>query len=202
MPIKDIKDKILENAIQEREDILKKANEEIKKIRKTAENELKEIKDKITLTYEQEAEIKENEIITEAKLNANKEILSEKQSIIEELFKETEKRIKKLDKQQYKKFIERLILENIESGNETIYISDNDREIINQDFIDNINKKLKENNKNGELKISEKSIPIRGGVVLGTDEVKKNASLEIILEKIKENMETQLNQFLFQKKEE
>jgi len=118
------------------------------------------------------------------------------------LFKEAENRIIETDKEKYKDFIERLIFENIENGNETIYISDNDRKIINQEFLDNINKKLKENNRKGELNIYEKSIPIRGGVVLGTDEVKKNASLEIIFEKIKEDLEAKLNQFLFQKKEE
>ncbi|MFA5563846.1 MAG: hypothetical protein WDA32_06630, partial [Candidatus Caldatribacteriota bacterium] len=89
-----------------------------------------------------------------------------------------------------------------ELGNETIYISEKDQKIIDNAFIENINKKLISNHKKGKLKLSEKSISIRGGVVLGTEDIKKNASLEIMLERTKEDIETKLNKFLFLENEE
>jgi len=202
MPIKDIKDKILENAFQEKDKIIEEAKKEVEKIKEEAKNEIEKIKNNILQDYKQEADIKENKIITEAKLNANKDILSEKQLILEEIFLEAERRIQKLDKQRYKKFIENLIFENIELGNETIYISEKDQKIIDNAFIENINKKLISNHKKGKLKLSEKSISIRGGVVLGTEDIKKNASLEIMLERTKEDIETKLNKFLFLENEE
>ncbi|MFA5563029.1 MAG: V-type ATP synthase subunit E, partial [Candidatus Caldatribacteriota bacterium] len=163
MPIKDIKDKILENAFQEKDKIIEEAKKEVEKIKEEAKNEIEKIKNNILQDYKQEADIKENKIITEAKLNANKDILSEKQLILEEIFLEAERRIQKLDNQRYKKFIENLIFENIELGNETIYISEKDQKIIDNAFIENINKKLISNHKKGKLKLSEKSISIRGG---------------------------------------
>ncbi|MDD4288874.1 MAG: V-type ATP synthase subunit E [Candidatus Caldatribacteriota bacterium] len=202
MPIKDIKDKILENAFQEKDKIIEEAKNEVEKIKEEAKNEIEKIKNNILQDYKQEADIKENKIITEAKLNANKDILSEKQLILEEIFLEAERRIQKLDNQRYKKFIENLIFENIELGNETIYISEKDQKIIDNAFIENINKKLISNHKKGKLKLSEKSISIRGGVVLGTEDIKKNASLEIMLERTKEDIETKLNKFLFLENEE
>jgi V/A-type H+-transporting ATPase subunit E len=202
MPIKDIKDKILENAFKEKDKIIEEAKNEVEKIKEEAKNEIEKIKNNILQDYKQEADIKENKIITEAKLNANKDILSEKQLILEEIFLEAERRIQKLDKQRYKKFIENLIFENIELGNETIYISEKDQKIIDNAFIENINKKLISNHKKGKLKLSEKSISIRGGVVLGTEDIKKNASLEIMLERTKEDIETKLNKFLFLENEE
>ncbi|MDD2352022.1 MAG: V-type ATP synthase subunit E [Atribacterota bacterium] len=202
MPIKDIKDKILENAFQEKDKIIEEAKKEVEKIKEEAKNEIEKIKNNILQDYKQEADIKENKIITEAKLNANKDILSEKQLILEEIFLEAERRIQKLDNQRYKKFIENLIFENIELGNETIYISEKDQKIIDNAFIENINKKLISNHKKGKLKLSEKSISIRGGVVLGTEDIKKNASLEIMLERTKEDIETKLNKFLFLENEE
>ena len=202
MPIKDIKDKILENAFQEKDKIIEEAKKEVEKIKEEAKNEIEKIKNNILQDYKQEADIKENKIITEAKLNANKDILYEKQLILEEIFLEAERRIQKLDKQRYKKFIENLIFENIELGNETIYISEKDQKIIDNAFIENINKKLISNHKKGKLKLSEKSISIRGGVVLGTEDIKKNASLEIMLERTKEDIETKLNKFLFLENEE
>jgi len=202
MPIKDIKDKIIEDALHEKEKIIKEANENIKKIRDNHQKELNSIKNNIMERCEQEAELKEKNIITEARLEANKEILSEKQAIIEEIFKEAENRIEKLDNKKYAKLMEKLILENVENGEETLYFGDNERKEINQNLIKDINEKLKSKGKKGNLKISKKSMPIKGGIIIGTDEIRKNASLEVILEKIKEDIETKLNQFLFQKNED
>ena len=97
--------------------------------------------------------------------------------------------------------MEKFILENVEIGDETVYIGNQERQSINQEFIIKINKKLKAQGKKGELKLSEDRLPIKGGVVLGTGDIKKNASLEVILENIKDEIETQLNQFLFAKNE-
>ncbi|MFW6148536.1 MAG: V-type ATP synthase subunit E [Atribacterota bacterium] len=202
MPIKDIKDKILADAQNEKDSIIKKAEEYIKDTKENLQNEINSIKKEIMERYEQDAELKEKKIITEARLKANKEILSEKQAIIEEIFKEVENRIRKLDEEKYVNLIEKLILENIENGDETIYIGNQERKSINQKFIDDLNKKLKSQGKQGELKLSKKNVPIKGGIILGTDEIRKNASLEIILEKIKEDIEIKLNQYLFQKDEE
>ena len=202
MPIKDIKDKIIEDALHEKEKIIKEANENIKKIRNNNQEKLNSIENNILEQYEQEAELKEKNIITEARLEANKEILFEKQAIIEEIFKEAENKIEKLDNKKYAVFMEKLILENVENGDETLYIGDNERKEINQNFINDINEKLKSKGKKGSLKLSKKSMPIKGGIIIGTNEIRKNASIEVILDKIKEDIETKLNQFLFQKNED
>src|SRR6056297_153035 len=202
MPIKNIKDKIIEDALHEKEKIIKEANENIKKIRNNNQEKLNSIENNILEQYEQEAELKEKNIITEARLEANKEILFEKQAIIEEIFKEAENRIEKLDNKKYANFMEKLILENVENGDETLYIGSNERKEINQNFINDINDKLKSKGKKGSLKLSKKSMPIKGGIIIGTNEIRKNASIEVILEKIKEDIETKLNQFLFQKNED
>jgi V/A-type H+-transporting ATPase subunit E len=199
MSIKDIKDKILESATQEKDKIIEEANNEINYFKKNAHYEIESIKKSIKERYEQEAELEEKKIITEAKLETNKKVLSEKQAIIKDIFQEAEKRIENMNKEKYFHFMERLIIENTESGDETIYLGNNERKEINQDFINNINKKLKSKGKKGELKLAEKTLNIKGGVVLGTEEIRKNASLDVIFDKIKDNIETKLNQFLFQK---
>lgn len=202
MPIKDIKDKIMEDALEEKEKIINKAKEHIKNMKENIQKEMDSMKNDMMEHHHQEAELKEKKIITEAKLETNKEILSEKQSIIEEIFSEAENRIEKLDDKKYADLLEKLILENVEHGDESIYLGDKERKSINQEFVNSINKKLKSQGKKGELKLSKKAIPIKGGIILGTDEIRKNASFEVILEKIKENMEIKLSQFLFHKIEE
>lgn len=199
MPIKDIKDKIIESATKEKEIILQKAKEEIRKIKDDTKKEIEIIKKNITEQFKTEAELKEKRIITEAKLKANKDILAEKQSIIEELFNDVIEKIEKLDEDKYLSFMENLIFDNVEYGDETVYIGTRERKQINKEFIDNINSKLQSKGKKGKLKLATKKIPIRGGVVLGTEEIRKNASLEILLDRLKDDIETELSQFLFKK---
>jgi V/A-type H+/Na+-transporting ATPase subunit E len=202
MSIKDIKDKILESATQEKNKIIEEANNNLKIFKENAQNEINYIKNNIMDRYEQEAELAEKKIITEAKLESKKEILSEKQAIIEDIFREVENKIKELYNEKYINFMEKLILDNVETGDETLYLGKNERKEINQDFINNINKKLKSKGKKGELKIAKKTLSIKGGIVLGTEEIRKNASLDVIFDDIRDNIETKLNHFLFQENEE
>lgn len=199
MPIKDIKDKIIESAIKEKEMILQKANEEIRKIKDDTKKEIEINKKNIAEQFKIDAELKEKRIITEAKLKANKDILAEKQSIIEELFNGVIDKIEKLDDKTYLSFMEKLILDNVEYGDENVYIGTRERKEVNKDFIEKINSKLKNKGKKGQLQLAAKNILIRGGVVLGTEEIRKNASIEILLDRLKEDIETELSQFLFKK---
>ena len=202
MPMKDIKDKIIEDALQEKDKIIEDAKKNIKNMEEDFQKDIDAIKKEIMDRYEQEAELKEKKIITEARLEAKKSILSEKQAFVDEIFQEAANRIEKLGDKAYSKLMEELIFENVEHGDEEIYIGNEERKHINQEFLDEINKKLTSQGKKGELKFSKRHLPIKGGIILGTDEIRKNASIEVILENIKEEIETKLNQFLFQKNEE
>jgi V/A-type H+-transporting ATPase subunit E len=201
MPINDIKEKILKDALEEKEKILKDAEIKIENFKKQIKEENESIRQNIMERYMQEAELKEKKIITEAKLNAKKDILAEKQAIIDEIFLEVTKRINKLEDKEYLSFIEKLILENVEQGEETVYIGKQERASINEEFIAKINKKLNTQSKKGEVKLAKERLPITGGIILGTEEIKKNASLEVLLEKIKSETETKLNQLLFDEKQ-
>ncbi len=202
MSINEIKEKILGDALEEKRKIQKEAEIEIEKIKSLAKKEIESIKKEILERYNQESELKEKKIITEAILNTKKDILSEKQAIINNIFSEALNRINKLEDEKYLSLLEKLILDNIETGEETVYIGKQERKAINHEFIKKINEKLNLQGKKGLLELSKKRLPILGGVVLGSGEVKKNASLEVILEKVKDEIETELNKFLFVKHED
>lgn len=202
MSLKDIKEKILLDASQVKDRIWEDAKIKIEGIKKQESKENETIEYSILEKYRQEAELKEKKIITEARLNAKKDLLSEKQTIINNIFSETLKRIIEFDDKKYLSLIENLILENVEIGDETIYLGNQERDSINQEFIAKINGKLKKQSKRGELTISKNRLPIVGGVIIGTGQIKKNASLEVVLEKTKDEMETRLNHFLFDMTEE
>ncbi|NCO24637.1 MAG: hypothetical protein COZ07_09225 [Candidatus Infernicultor aquiphilus] len=197
MTIKDINEKIISDAQIQADKIITQAEDKTKEIIKKGKEEADNIKNIILGKNNQEASLKKNKILTEANLEARKTILLEKQKIMEGAFNKALESILKLDDKDYHNFIKKLILDNIEKGNETIFIASSDKNKISKDFIEDINKTLEVKDKKGELKLSTSYLPIQGGVIIGSGKVRKNISLELLLKKVREESEIEIGKYLF-----
>lgn len=197
MTIKDINEKIISDAQIQADKIITQAEDKAKEIIKKGKEEADNIKNIILGKNNQEASLKKSKILTEANLEARKIILSEKQKIVEGAFNKALESILKLDDKDYHNFIKKLILDNIEKGDETIFIASSDKNKISKDFIEDINKTLEVKDKKGELKLSTSYLPIQGGVIIGSGKVRKNISLELLLKKVREESEIEICKYLF-----
>lgn len=197
MTIKDINDKIISDAKIQASKIITQAEDNANNIIKKGEKEADNVKKIILYKINQEASLKKSKILTEANLEAKKTILLEKQKIMEDVFDKALESIAKLNSKDYLNFIKKLILDNIESGDETIFTGSLDKNKICKDFIEEINKELKAKDKKGELRLSTSYLPIKGGVVIGSGKIRKNISLEFLLKKIREELEIQISKDLF-----
>lgn len=197
MAIKDIKEKIMSDAKIEANKIIDEANNKAKEIKEKGEKEARDIKSKILNKIDQEILLKKGKIITEANLEAKKNILAAKQKIIEETFNKALEEIINLNDKPYCNFIKKIILDNIEKGDETIFISPLDKDRVSKDFIRDINYELEAKGKKGNLKLSPSYLQIRGGVVIGSNNIRKNSSLELIFKKVREELEIKIIQYLF-----
>jgi V/A-type H+-transporting ATPase subunit E len=197
MTIKDISEKIISDARIQADKIIAQAEDNANNIIKKGKKEADNIKNLILYKSNQEASLRKSKILTEANLEAKKIILSEKQKIIENVFNKASESILKLDNKDYRNIIKKMILDNIETGDETIFIDHSDQEKISESFIEDINKELKSKGEKGELKLSTSFLPIKGGVVIGSGKIRKNISLEFLLKKIREELEIQISKDLF-----
>lgn len=197
MAIKDIKEKIIFDAKIEANKIIDEANNKAKEIKEKGEKEARDIKSKILNKIDQEILLKKGKIITEANLEAKKNILAAKQKIIEETFNKALEKIINLNDKPYCNFIKKIILDNIEKGDETIFISPLDKDRVSKDFIRDINYELEAKGKKGNLKLSPSYLQIKGGVVIGSNNIRKNSSLELIFKKVREELEIKIIQYLF-----
>jgi len=197
MTIKDIKEKIISDAKNEANKIIKEANSKAKEIKEKAEKESSEIKVEILNKINQEIVLKKGKIITEANLEAKKNILSTKQEIIDNTFNKALDKIIRLDNKLYRKFIKKIILDNVEKGDETIFISLSDKDKISKDFIQEINRELETKGKKGNLNLSSSYLQIKGGAVIGSNNIRKNSSLELIFKKVREDLGIEISQYLF-----
>ena len=197
MTIKDINNKIISDARIQAEKIITQAEDNANNIIKKGEKEANNIKNVILYKNTQEASLKKSKILTEANLKAKKTILLEKQKIIEDVFDKALEIILKLNVKEYHNFIKKLILDNIEIGDETIFIGSSDQRKISESFIEDINKELKSKGEKGVLKLSVSYLPIKGGVVIGYGKIRKNISLELLLKNVREESEMQISKDLF-----
>lgn len=197
MTIKDINDKIISDAKIQASKIITQAEDNANNIIKKGEKEADNVKKVILYKINQEASLKKSKILTEANLEAKKTILLEKQKIMEDIFDKALESITKLNSKDYLNFIKKLILDNIEIGDETIFTGSLDKNKISKDFIEEINKELKTKHKKGELRLSTSYLPIKGGIVIGSGKIRKNISLEFLLKKIREELEIQISKDLF-----
>ncbi|MDD5015139.1 MAG: V-type ATP synthase subunit E [Atribacterota bacterium] len=197
MTIKDINDKIISDAKIQANKIIDQAEDDANNIKRKGEKEADNLKKVILYKINQEASLKKNKILTEANLEAKKTILVEKQKIMEDVFTKALEGILKLSRQDYLHFIKKLILDNIEKGDEAIFIGSLDKNKISQDFIEKINKELEAKGKKGELRLSNSYLPIKGGILIGSGAVRKNISLELLLKHIREESEMQISKILF-----
>lgn len=197
MAIKDIKAKIISDAEIEANKIINEAANKAKEIKEEAEKEGRDIKSKILKRINQEILFKKGKIITEANLEAKKTILLEKIKIIDETFKKALENIMNLDDEPYRNFIKKIILDNIDKGDETIFISTLDKDRITKDFIQEINYNLEAKSKKGNINLSPSYLQIKGGVVIGSNNIRKNSSLELIFKEVREELEIKISQYLF-----
>jgi V/A-type H+-transporting ATPase subunit E len=197
MTIKDINNKIISDARFQAEKIITQAEDNATNIVKKGEKEADNSGSLILYKNKQEASLKKSKILTEAILEAKKTILLEKQKIIEDIFNKALEIILKLNDKEYHDFIRKLILDNIEIGDETVFIGSSDKRKISESFIEDINKELKSEGEKGALKLSTSYLPIKGGVIIGSSKIRKNISLELLLKDVREESEMQISNILF-----
>jgi len=197
MSIKDINEKIIFDAKIQADKIIAQAEDNANNIINKGKKEADNIERMIFYKINQEAYLKKSKILTEANLGVKKTILSEKQKIMEDVFGNSLESILKLDDKDYRNFIKKLILDNVEKGDETIFIGSPDKNRITKDFIQDINKELKAKGKKSELRLSTSYLPIKGGIIIGSGTIRKNISLELLIKNVREESEMQINKILF-----
>ena len=198
MSIKEIKEKILSDAQSRVDEMILTAETKAKEILFKGKKEAERLKKEILSNHQQEGLLKKNKILTDANLNAKKILLQEKQVIIESVFSKALQKIITMDDQKYRHYIEKLLLDNIEDGSEIISISEGDKQRIDVEFIEKMNKKLKSNGKKGDLRLADSFAKIKGGVIISSGNIKKNISLEFLILKAKEKYEMEINKQLFE----
>ena len=187
------KDQIIESIIKDAKDfasqIIKEADEKSASIKDVAQT--KAAAEEMQAIEIAEAEVKENlkRQASVTSLDVRKFSLSLKQELVGKCFNDALKSLVGLSNEKNALLIKGL-LKNAEDG-ERVTIAAKDKAFINQKFLNEAapGKKLTLNEKNGNFS---------GGIVLSEKSYEKNLSFEVLLEEIKQEIEPQVSQKLFE----
>ena len=146
-----------------------------------------------SLAQKAQQETKEH-LLAAVRMDIAKQELAEKRAILDEVFALAQSQMQKLDDKSYRKLMARLIGESIETGDEEVIVDKADSR-IDAEFIQSVNQKLK-----GSLRLAaEKRDLGGGGFVLRRGDILTNASLDVLLEQVRKELEMELAGELFGK---
>lgn len=194
------------NAEQVVKKILSEANEQAQAIAQQAaqkrDQQLRQLDEELT-AYRAEterlaceaAEDRQARMLAAARMDNSRAMLAAKVELLDEAFRKAQERIVQLPDEQYKALMTTLMKQAVQTGDEEVVVAKGERRITDE-FVKQINRQLGTGFK-GNLRLSDKHADIKGGFLLARGKVQMNASVEVLVDRLRETMETELAAKLF-----
>ena len=196
--IAKIKEKILEEAREEKQKRIEDAKAQARDIKAKHDHKAEEMLDDILDKAGKAAEEKKRRILSMAQLENRKALLQAKQQIIDEVFEKAKAKLKKIPDDKYRDLIADMLKKSVITGNEEVEISENDKNRISPDFLAKVNETLKGLGKQGNLRISEIPGRMIGGFILKSEDLEVNNTFDSLINMEREELETQIAKILFE----
>lgn len=190
--------RIIQESEEQENEIKAKAEQEAAKILEKANVDAKEAANAIEEKAKARAEENRRRAFTMAELESRKEILNEKQIQISNAFAGAVQKIADMDTSEYQSIILRMLVESVETGDETVSISPKDKNRLTDEFIHAANEELKKMGKNGALKLAVDTEDFGGGFVLKSAQYTINSSFKSIIKMQRDELEPEVAGILFQ----
>lgn len=200
MTLENIVNKIIGEANETVKVIEERTEGELEKMRRTLEREEKELNDLAVKDAKTEAEKVIMRRVSSARLEGRKRILGIKEMILNETFIEARDKLKTLPDDKYLELLKGFVLEYASTGNEIISLSPFDLKRLKnklEAWVKGVNGELKEKGLSGNMKVSDATRDIVGGLVLSEGKTEMNLDFDIILQEMRFLLEGGLTEILF-----
>ncbi len=197
MSLEKILERIAGDAQKEIDRITKRATSNAEKIIREAEEESEILKAESLQRAKEEAAQRKERMIAMARLDFRKRILDEKQRAIDVVFRGAIEKLCNLEEDEYRALMKRMLLSGVQTGEEEVILAQRDKTKLTSSFIDELNEELRNNEKKGNLTISEETREISGGFILRGGDIELNSTFESLLESSRDELESEVGQLLF-----
>ncbi|WP_315112680.1 V-type ATP synthase subunit E [Clostridium intestinale] len=195
--IKNLTEKILEEAKHKEKEIAAYAESEKEKILSSKIKEAEDERKLILLKAEEEAKTKKERIISSTTLKVRNEKLEIKQKLISEVFDKALEELCSMNSSKLKNFVKHTILDLDIEGDETIILNEDGKSKIDDKFVEDLNFIFLARNKKGELKVREENGNFKGGFIVEKNGVEINNTFESLMDSMKDELEYEVSKALF-----
>jgi len=200
MSLDNIVKKIIDEAQKTAGIVNKRADEELERLKAEFTNDAKKLKSEAQKKAEADAAEIIRRKISSANLEGRKRILGQKEMILNEVFVEAKEMLRKLPEDKYLGLLETLVVEYGITGDEIVMLSLDDASRLKNKlkaWTKEVNDKLKKKDLKGEVKVSDETREIEGGLVLSKGRTEINLSHEVLLSEQRLLLEGELTKILF-----
>ncbi|NLW82975.1 MAG: hypothetical protein GXY41_01010 [Phycisphaerae bacterium] len=187
--------KILSEAHEQAEAIAQDAQQKRQRQTQQLDEELSAYRAETERLANAAAEDRRSRMLAAARMENARAFLAAKADLLDEVFGKAQERVVKLPDEQYRNVMIRLMQKAVETGDEEVIVGKNERR-IDDGFIKQVNRSLGAGFK-GNLRLSDQRADIRGGFILARGKVRMNAGVEVLVERLREALETELAARLF-----
>jgi V/A-type H+-transporting ATPase subunit E len=195
MNAEQVVQKILAEAKAEAEKIVNDAKAKVAEQGDQLDTQIAEFEDKTAQLAKEAAEDKLQRMLAGARMDNGKQFLAAKGEILNDIFEQSKKAVNDLSDERYLAWVTAAMKQAVESGDEEVIIG-KDEKRIDESFISRVNQQLGAGFK-GNLTLSSQRADISGGFILARGKVQVNASTDVMIENLKESMQIELSQMLF-----
>ncbi len=200
MSLEKILARIADDAQKEADRITERAAFNAGEIIQKAEEETEILKAESLQRAKEEATQRKERMIAMARLDFRKRILDEKQRAIDVVFRGAIEKLCNLKDDEYRALMKRMLLSGVQTGEEEVIFAQRDKTRLTPSFIGELNEELRNNEKKGNLTISEETREISGGFILRRGDVELNSTFESLLEFSRDELESEVGLLLFEEK--
>ena len=194
MALSDIIDKIIRDTDKELAVIRDETDTVIDKIIAECDEECDKFREQARIEGERKAADMRKRMKIEINLETRKELLKARMALIDQVFEEAKESLYS-DEERYKQFVEDRIFKTAEEGNEKIVFSEDDHERFGeglQQIIASANERLYDNDRKGELVLTNEKGEFKGGFILKKGRAKTIMTMDSIISEMRDLYEPEV----------
>lgn len=197
MPLDNLVERIIGDSRTRAAEIRDEAARRRGEILAEAVHEADDRYERIVRAATREAEDEKKHRVTLTSLESRKSLLEEKQRLIREVFDRVLEALGNLPRDRYMALVARMLDEAAADGGGEVLFSPRDRERLGEELISMLNAQFERAGVASRVRLSEETLPIRGGFLLRRQGIEINGSFEALLESRRDELENKVAGILF-----
>jgi V/A-type H+-transporting ATPase subunit E len=197
MPLDDLVRRILSDARQYADKLVQEAQLHKLELLEKADVEAEQSFEEIIEAARRSAEEEKHQRITAAALEARKAILEEKRRLIHRVLDLAVKAIVSKPPVQYVEVLLQVLLASIPEYRMELILSSGDRDRVGDELVARANEELERSGRAARVVLSDETRSIAGGLILRSESVEINCSIEVQVEAQRDEIEDALIKMLF-----